>query len=62
MSEFTLWIESIKSDQIVLTDGKHRIDVSVTSHDDPNETTLPEEFRKATIDDKFTLQFEKREE
>ncbi len=50
-----LWIEVIKTDEIILTDGEYRFTLEVlNSGVDTNG--LPELFQEATIQDRYELQ------
>lgn len=54
-AELNLWIEMIKSDEIVLTDGEYRFTLEVlNSSTEVNK--LPELFQEATIRDQYQLE------
>ncbi len=53
-AELKLWIETIKTDKIVLTDGEYRLTFEVEDNAGGIEN-LPGIFREATIKDQFKV-------
>ncbi|GEM_PF-5950780 len=53
-TELKLWIEAIKTDKIVLTDGEYKLTFEVEAEAGGIES-LPSIFREATIKDHFKV-------
>jgi len=52
---YLLWIDEIKNDEIILSNGEYRLKFSVLSHHSTGQG-LPDLFQEATITDKFEVQ------
>lgn len=61
MKDLTLWVDTIRNDKIVLTNGEYELDFEVVAPDD-TVSSLPDVFRQATISDKFELTIELTED
>ncbi|MGM0380929.1 MAG: hypothetical protein ACQEP7_02990 [bacterium] len=51
---YLVWIDEIKSDEIVLSNGEYRVKFQVLPHQSTGQG-LPELFQSATITDKFEI-------
>ncbi len=52
---YLVWIDEIKSDEIVLSNGEYRLKFQVPPHQKTGQG-LPEIFQAATITDKFVIE------
>lgn len=57
MEKVTLWVDTIRNHQVVLTNGELKLNFEIVAPDDTG-SNLPEIFRKATISDQFDVQIE----
>ncbi len=53
----TMWVESIRSDGVILSNGEYEVEVRVSSTRD-RERDLPALFRRLTIEDTVHISFE----
>jgi hypothetical protein len=53
-SDFVVWVDSIKKDEVVLSDGEYLFNLKVVNQKNSG-VGLPDLFQKATINDQFKI-------